>query len=163
MNWWKRIFFALIALAIIQIAYYYPQMPDVVASHFDGLGAANDWSGKNGFFELYAAMLALLILVFIYAPKWSEKRARFGMKIPNREYWLAAERLEQTKQFFRRQMLVMGVVHISLAIFTVQLAIQANLQQAPRLHHSIAWALGLYFVILIAWLIYFFLRFRKPV
>jgi uncharacterized membrane protein YozB (DUF420 family) len=84
------------------------------------------------------------------------------MKIPNREYWLAPERLHQTREFFRRQMQVMGVVHLSLAIFTVQLVIQANFDQAPRLHHSIAWALGLYFVILIGWLIYFFLHFRKP-
>ena len=86
MNWLKLVFFALIALAIIQIVFYYPRMPDVVASHFDGLGAPNDWSGRNGFFGLYAAMLAILILVFVYAPRWSEKRARFGMKIPNREY-----------------------------------------------------------------------------
>ena len=162
MIWLKRVFFALIALAIAQIAFYYPQMPRVVASHFDGLGAANDWSGRNGFFGLYSAMLALLVLIFIYAPRWSEKRARFGMKIPNREYWLAPERLHQTRGFFRRQMLVMGVVHLGLAIFTVQLVIQANFDQAPRLHHSIAWALGLYFVILIGWLIYFFLHFRKP-
>ena len=162
MNWLKLVFFALIALAIIQIVFYYPRMPDVVASHFDGLGAPNDWSGRNGFFGLYAAMLAILILVFVYAPRWSEKRARFGMKIPNREYWLAPERLDQTKAFFQRQMLVMGVVHLSLAIFTVQLVIQANFDQAPRLHHSIAWALGLYFVILLVWLIYFFRYFRKP-
>ena len=56
----------------------------------------------------------------------------------------------------------MGVVHLSLAIFTVQLVIQANFDQAPRLDHSIAWALGLYFVILLIWLIYFFRYFRKP-
>lgn len=162
MIWLKRIFFALIALAIVQIAIYYPQMPDVVASHFDGLGEPNDWSGRNGFFGLYIAILTLLVLVFIYAPGWSVKRARFGMKIPNREYWLAPEQLDQTREFFRRQMLVMGVVHLSLAIFAVQLVIQANFDQAPRLHHSIAWALGLYFVILLGWLIHFFLHFRKP-
>ncbi len=162
MNYLKRIFFALVALAILQIVYYYPQMPDLVASHFDGLGTPNDWSGRNGFFGIYLAMLMLLVLVFIYVPGWSEKRVKFGMKIPNREYWLAPERLEQTREFFRRQMLVMGVVHLSLAIFVVQLVIQANFDQAPRLDQSIAWALGLYFLILIGWLIHFFLHFRKP-
>lgn len=162
MNYLKRIFFALVALAILQIVYYYPQMPDVVASHFDGLGTPNDWSGRNGFFGIYLAMLMLLVLVFIYVPGWSEKRAKFGMKIPNREYWLDPERLEQTREFFRRQMLVMGVVHLGLAIFTVQLVIQANFDQAPRLDQSIAWALGIYFLILIGWLIHFFLHFRKP-
>ena len=162
MIWLKRIFFALIAMAIVQIVFYYPRMPEVVASHFDGLSAANDWSGRNGFFGLYTTMLGLLVLVFVYAPKWSDKRARFGAKIPNREYWLAPERLDQTREFFRRQMLIMGVVHLSLAIFAMQLVIQANFDQAPRLHHSISWALGLYFVILISWLIYFWLHFRKP-
>ena len=162
MKWLKSVFFALNALAIAQIIFYYPQMPVVVASHFDGLGAANDWSPKNGFFGMYIAMLALLIVVFIYAPGWSEKRANFGMKLPNREYWLAPERLDQTRDFFRRQMLVMGVVHLSLAIFTVQLVIQANFDQTPQLHQSIAWALGFYFVILIGWLVHFFLYFRKP-
>ena len=162
MIWLKRIFFALIALAIAQIMFYYPRMPNVVASHFDGLGAPNDWSGRNGFFGIYIAMLVLLILVFIYSPRWSEKRARFGMKIPNREFWLAPERADQTRQFFRRQMLLMGVAHLSLAIFTVQLVIEANFDQAPRLHHSIAWALGIYFFFLIGWLVHFFLYFRKP-
>ena len=162
MTWIKRIFFALVGLAIIQIAYYYPQMPDVIASHFDGLGAANDWSSRNGFFGLYAAMLLMLVGIFIYAPRWSEKRARFGMKIPNRDYWLAAERIEQTRAFFRCQMIIMGVVHLSLVIFTMQLAIQANFEQSPRLHSSIGWALGLYFTILLIWLIHFYRHFRKP-
>lgn len=161
MTWLKRFFFALITLAATQIAYYYPLMPEVVASHFNGLGAANGWSSRNGFFSLYSVMLALLVFVFIYIPRWSEKRASFGMKIPNREYWLAPERLEQTRKFFRRQMLIMGVIHLSLAIFSVQLVIMANFDQVPLLHQSIAWALSLYFVILIGWLIHFFLYFRK--
>jgi uncharacterized membrane protein len=162
MNYLKGVFFTLVALAIAQIVYYYPQVPEVVASHFDGLGDPNDWSGRNGFFGLYAAMLVLLIIVFIFAPRWSEKRARYGMKIPNKEYWLSPEHIDQTRAFFRRQMLVMGIVHLSLAIFTVQLVIEANFDQAPRLHHSIIWALGFYFAFLIGWLIYFFLHFRKP-
>ncbi len=162
MNGLKLVFFALIALAIIQIVFYFPQMPDVVASHFDGLGAPNDWSGRYGFFGLYLAMLALLVVIFVYVPRWSEKRTQFGMKIPNHEYWLAPERLEQTREFFRRQMLVIGIVHLSLAIFTVQLVIQANFDQAPRLHQSIAWALGIYFVFLFGWLIHFFRYFRNP-
>jgi len=71
MIWLRRIFLALIALAIAQIVYYYPQMPAVVASHFDGLGAANDWSSKKGLFGLYAAILVMLVGVFIFVPGWS--------------------------------------------------------------------------------------------
>lgn len=162
MIWFRRVFYSLVVLAIIQIAYYYPQMPDVLASHFDGLGAPNDWSSKNGFFGLYALILLMLLGIFILLPPWSEKRAGFGRKLPHRDYWLAPERLQQTRKFLRDQMMIMGVVHLALAIFAVQLAILANFDQQPRLHSSIGWALALYFVFLIAWLIHYFLRFRKP-
>jgi len=41
MNALRRLFYGLIALAAVQTLYYYPQMPEVVASHFDGRGAPN--------------------------------------------------------------------------------------------------------------------------
>ncbi len=162
MNWFRRIFFALVALAVIQVIYYYPQMPKVVASHFDGLGAPNDWANKQGFFGLYLAIILMLVAVFEWVPRWSENRGRSGMKIPNRDYWLAPERVEQTKAFFRRQMFIMGIVHLLLAMYAIQLALLANLDQQPMLHPSIGWALVLYFIFLGVWLIHFHLHFRKP-
>lgn len=162
MNWFRRIFFALVALALVQIVYYYPQMPDVVASHFDGLGAANDWAGKNAFFGLYLAIIVMLIAVFEFVPRWSLTRSNFGMKIPNRDYWLAPERIEQTKAFFRRQMFIMGIAHLLLTMYAIQLAILANFDPQPRLHPSIGWALALYFLFLAAWLIFFYRHFKKP-
>lgn len=162
MNWLRQVFYALVALAIVQVIYYYPRMPDIVASHFDGLGAPNDWAGKTGFFGLYLGIVLMLVVVFEYVPRWSESRSKFGMKIPNRDYWLAPERIEQTRGFFRRQMYIMGIAHMLLSIFAIQLAILANLEQEPRLHPSIGWALLLYFIFLGAWLVHFYLYFRKP-
>lgn len=161
MNWLRACFFALVALAAIQVVYYYPRLPDTVASHFDGLGAPNDWSGKTGFFALYIAIVLMLIAVFELVPRWSGKSSRFGMKIPNREYWLAPERVEQTRKFFRRQMMLMGVAHMLLAIYAIQLAILANFEAEPRLHPSIGWALGIYFVFLAGWLIHMHWHFKK--
>ena len=161
MNLLRRIFYGLVVLAAVQVVYYYPQMPGVVASHFDGLGAPNGWSGRNAFFGLYLGIVAMLVGIFVYLPRWSEKRTSFGMKIPNREYWLAPERLEQTRAFFRRQMMLMGVVHLLLAILTIQLVIVANFEPEPRLHWSIGWALGLYFLFIAGWLFHFWNYFRN--
>ena len=161
-GWTNRLFNALVALAVVQTVYYYPQMPAVVASHWDGLGAPNAWSGRNAFFGLYLAMIALLVVIFVWMPKWSERRPRFGMKIPHADYWLAPERIEQTRAFFRGQMRLIGIVHLLLMIYVVQLAILANFSDPPRLHPSIAWALAIYFVILAGWLIHFFRHFRRP-
>ena len=84
------------------------------------------------------------------------------MKIPNREYWLAPERKAETWAFFRRQMMLMGNLHLLLAIFAIQLAILANFAPQPRMHPSIGWALAIYFIAFTAWLIYFFWHFKKP-
>jgi len=162
MRWLKTTFVALLLLAMLQIAWHYPQMPQVMASHFDGAGVPNDWAGKNGFFALYGAILVLLAFVFLYLPKWTVKRSNFAMKLPHREYWLAAERIDQTRLFFRRQMLIMGIVHLLLAIVTIQMAITANLSESPVLDSRIFWILIAYFIFLVFWLLYFFLHFRKP-
>ena len=119
MNALRRLSYGLIALAAVQVMYYYPQMPEVVASHFGGAGAPNGRSSRNAFFAIYLSMLALLVMI------------------------------------------IMGVVHLLLAIFTVQLAIMANLGQDDRLHSSIGWALGLYFLFIIAWLVHFWRHFSK--
>ena len=161
-NYLQSGFYGLLAIALLQIVYYYPQMPEVVASHFDGLGAANGWSSKNAFFGLYIAILLLLIAVFEAAPRYFETRLGIGRRLPNRDYWLAPGRIASTPAFLRRHMMLMGNLHLLLMIFAIQLAILANFSTEPRLHTSIAWGLGFYFVCLAAWLTYFILHFRKP-
>ena len=161
MIWLKRLFYGLLVVAVVQIVYYYPQLPAVLASHFDGLGAPNDWSGRGGFFALYLGIVLMLVIIFEFVPAWSEKSSKFGMKIPNRDYWLAPERIEATRAFFRRQMYLMGIAHLALSIYAIQLTILANFSQQPRLHPSIGWALTIYFVFLSGWLLHFYLHFRK--
>lgn len=158
---YRYLFYGLVAVALLQSAFYYPQMPPVVASHFDGAGAANGWSSRTVFFAIYLAMIAVLIGIFIWLPRWSGDRGILRMNIPNRDYWLAPQRRQHTFEFIRRQMIVIGIVHLLLAIYTVQLAILANLQQQPILHSSMWWALGSYFLLLGLWLLHLFWHFRK--
>ncbi|MEM7563231.1 MAG: DUF1648 domain-containing protein [Pseudomonadota bacterium] len=161
-RYYAGIFFALVTISILQVIIFYPQTPAVVASHFDGLGMANGWSSRNGFFGLYLAIIAMLVGVFHWLPSVGSNRSVLNLKVPNPEYWLAPERLEETRLFFRRQMSLIGILHLTLAILTVQLVIQANFQQTPQLHSGIFWILGLYFLLLLAWLLHFYVHFRKP-
>ena len=161
MIWLRSCFISLLLLAAAQVFYYYPRMPDTVASHFDGLGAANDWSSKTGFFAIYLAMVVMLVAVFELLPRWSQKSNRFGSKIPNRDYWLAPERVAETGEFLRRQMMLMGIAHMLLVVYAIQLAIIANLDSEPRLHPGIGWALGIYFAFVAGWLIHLHRHFRN--
>jgi len=162
MNFYRYLFYGLVGVALLQSFFYYPQLPPVVASHFDGAGTANGWSSRNVFFAVYLTMIAMLVGIFIWLPHWSGAVGKLRMNIPNREYWLTPQRQQQTMQFFRRQMMVLGIAHLLLAIYTMQLAILANLRQESGLHASMWWALGSYFLFLGLWLINFFLHFRKP-
>lgn len=162
MIFYRCLFYGLAAIALLQSAFYYPQLPAVVASHFDGDGFANGWSSRNVFFTIYLGVVALLIGVFAVLPRWFGERGKLQLNLPNRDYWLAPERRRQTLDFFQRQMLILGIAHLALAIYTIQLAIIANLQQAGRLHGSLIWLLGLYFLFLAAWLTRIYLKFRKP-
>ena len=162
MVWLRSVFYVLTGLAILQVVYYYPRLPAVVASHFDGPGTANGWSGKDAFFALYLAIVVLLAGVFEYLPTWLQSRPGKQLKIPNRDYWLSPERRAATWALFRRQLMLMGIANLGLVIFAVQLAIVANFEQPPRLHSSIGWALAAYCVFLAAWTIHFLLRWKKP-
>jgi uncharacterized membrane protein len=162
MGWLRGIFLALAALVVLQAIVYYPKLPDVVASHFDGLGAPNGWSSKEAFFGLYGVIVLTLYGVFGWMPQWIETRPGKSMKIPNREYWLAPERKAETWAFFRRQMMFMGNLNLLLAIIAIQLAILANFAQPPRLHPAIGWALASYFIVFAIWLFHFFWHFKKP-
>lgn len=157
----QTIFTVLIITAIVQTIYYYPRIPNVVASHFDGLGDPDGWSSKAVFFGIYAAVLLITIVVFVVIPNRFINLSGKGLKIPNKNYWLAPERQHDTLQFFRTHFMYFGIVNILLAIFVIQLVIQANFKEQPRLDSAIMWALALYFIFVIGWLIRFFLKFRR--
>jgi uncharacterized membrane protein len=128
MTGYRYLFYGLVVVAVSQVVYYYPQLPEVMASHFDGRGSPNDWSSREFFFGIYLAMVVLVIGIFRVLPNWSLTHSRFGLKIPHRDYWLAPARREQSHTFFRNHMLVMGVIHLLLAIITIELAIRRSFE-----------------------------------
>lgn len=154
------IFAALICLAILQSIYYFPRVPEVMASHFDGLGNPNGWSSKTVFFGIYAGVLVLTIIIFAVIPNKFIHRSKMWLNLPNKEYWLAPKRKDQTVGFIRSHLMYFGIVNVLLAIYVVQLVILANFNAQPRLSNTIVWALMIYFAYVAIWLIRFFIRFR---
>jgi len=155
------IFAMVLAVALGQIIYFYPHAPDIVASHFDGAGNPNGWSSKPGFFGVYLGVLLLAVVVFVLAPVRLSRTSAYRLKMPNREYWLAPENRQSTIVFIQVQFICFAIANTVLAIFVVQLVIQANLTVNQHLDNSVWWALGLYGVFVGGWLIRFFVRFTR--
>jgi hypothetical protein len=90
------IFGLMLLFAILYVTRTVPDLPPLVASHFDGAGRANAFMARSSYTKfvlgmsvgLPIAMVTLLTLVY--------SNAR-DMKLPNRDYWLAPERIAQTR------------------------------------------------------------------
>ena len=153
----------LLAAAVLQILYYYPQLPSTVASHFGSGGRPNGWSTKEGFFGIYLGVLALFLLTFGGLPVLFRRISPVWINLPNKDYWLAPERRDYTVTTLRSEMLWFGNATIAFMIAVFELAIRANLVESPRLSEPAMWfLLAGYLVYTVLWLVQFYRRFARP-
>ncbi len=156
----RKLCLALAVLALAQAAYYYPRLPDPVASHFDGAGQPNAWSSPGGFFAVMAGVVMLNLLVFVVLAHFIAA-GRLGLRLPNREHWLAPARREQTLAVLANFLGWFGVASLLLAVVVVQMVVEANLAQTP-LSAGIVWVLIAYYAYVIVSLVRLFRYFRRP-
>ena len=160
----KAVFIALVVLALAQVGYYYPQLPDTVASHFDGAGHANGWSSKAEFFGIMLGMMALMAAVFLAIPKMISSVPTSCISLPHRDHWLSEEHRAETIRFIDDRMSWFGVATILLILATTQFTIDANLRSHPELPVQFMWVFWAYLGFSLLWTIQFvqhFARVRK--
>jgi uncharacterized membrane protein len=162
----RAVFFALLVVILVQVVVYFPRLPDVVASHFDGAGRPNDWMSRTTFFLVYAGTMGLLVVVFLLLPRNLGSLPGSMVNLPNKKYWLTPERRERATRMLVERMLWFGSATLLFMLIVFQLAIEANLSPPPpRLSSGVVWALIVYFAITAVWLIeliWTFSRRRDP-
>lgn len=156
------IYVFLLGVVISQAVYYYPVMPDWMASHFEGSGRADNFASKEAFFTLKAIIILFTFGIFIVMPWCFQKFRLKKMNLPNSDYWLAPERIDEVYSYFRASFCWFGVVNLSFIIGVMQLVFSANLKPNPVLNNNIFFVLlGSYFVFTIIWLVKFYRKFKK--
>lgn len=156
----RIILFVLIGIFAAQTFYYFPTLPEKVASHFDGSGAPNRWMSKDSFLILESLILAILVFQFIGLPYLIEKLPNSLTNIPNRDHWLSEERRADTFGFIRRYFDWFAVVSFGLFVVVNQLVYSANIER-QNLPGAKMWPiLIVYFVFVIVWLVKFVKHFR---
>ena len=150
-------------LAIAQVIYYYPQLPDTMASHFSGEETPNAWLSKNLFFAIDLAAVVLVLIIFVAVPMVIRLAPTASFNLPNKEHWLSPEHRSDTFEFITSQFNWFGIVHLVLIIAVIQFAIAANLQQNPVISSIAIWILlGAYALYVAIWLFRFFAKFKHP-
>jgi uncharacterized membrane protein len=159
-----RIVFTLLLLAALALAVaYYPQLPERMASHFDGTGQANGWSSKMFFFGLQAFVVVVVIACFAILPAVIEGLPPRLVNLPNKDYWLAPERRAATMASVSAALTWFGCAVLAFLLAVTWLVIRVNLGLEPALPSPPMWALLAGFVLCVVLLMLRFLYLgRRP-
>lgn len=157
----KAVFVALVVIAIAQAIFYYPQLPDTIASHFDGAGHPNGWSSKAEFFGVMFGMIALMGVVFLGIPRAISRVPLGWISLPYRDYWLSEERRAETMRFIDSRISWLGVATVLLIVATTQFTIDANLSHHPELPTRFMWVFWAYLAYSLGWTVYFVAHFVR--
>ncbi len=151
----------LFAMAI-QSIYYYPQLPQTLASQFDGRGQPSGWMSKDAFFRLHAGLLVLMTMVFFIAPPLLFHLRVPWINLPNKGYWLAVGRRAETISFLEKQLRWFGCATLLFGFCIVQFVIHTNLAEGRAFSHNAFWfILGPYMAFTAVWTVRLVFRFRR--
>jgi uncharacterized membrane protein len=144
-----------------QLLYYYPNLPEKMASHYNASGEPDNWMSKQSFLILELVILLVILAEFTLLPFLLERIPNSLINMPHKSYWLADERRHETFSVIRHYLEWFSVGLLGLFIAINEMVFRANLNN-QRLSNA-AWIALIIFLIFVAvWLTKFILRFRLP-
>jgi hypothetical protein len=156
----------LFAAVLIVVAWFIVtttgRLADVVATHFGGDYLANGFMTRDGYLAFSLAFSTVLPVIVAGAVGLLPRLFPRSVNVPNRDYWLAAERRDATLESIAIRAILLGAL---LAIFMVGvhwLILQANAAVPPQLPARAFWAMLIAFLVAFAaWIVAFWSRFRN--
>ena len=153
-------FFIVLCVAFVSIAAQ--NLPPVVASHFDLSGTPDATMPRDQFTNLFLAIMVLTSGLMALLPMLIAKLPPQMINIPNRMYWLAPDRIVETKQILQAYLLIFASKLCCFMAVIFWLIVQAHLHNPPQLstHHLMA-ATGVFVLMTILWSLRLSARFKK--
>jgi hypothetical protein len=148
----RAVFLVLVACAALFIWITSLGLPEVAASHFVGSGAANGFMTRGSYESFMLLFVVVLPLVLVFVPTISLDNPKAGIRLPNKEYWLAPERQAETIAFLRQHMARFGSMLVVFLCYIHWLVIRANTLVPPQMPAS--WVIGGIVVFVISALIW---------
>lgn len=136
----RTVFLILVACAASFVWFTSLGLPEVAASHFVGSGAANGFMTRASYVSFMLLFVVVLPLVLVFVPSISLNNPKAGIRLPNKEYWLAPERQAETAEFLRQHMARFGSMLVVFLCYIHWLVIRANAVVPPLMPAS--WAIG---------------------
>lgn len=138
-------------------------LPDRMATHFGFHGDADGWMTRSGYAIFVSCVGVGLPLLFVALGYLCRLFPTVAINIPNRQYWLAPERRQETLDFVLVAQLWMACIMVLFLGGIHYLTIQANTLTPPRLPMDQFWPfIGCFLTAVAVWMVLFMSRFRRP-
>ncbi len=112
------------------------------------------------FLIVYLVTVAVMALTFLGFGLAMPKMPNSIINLPNKDYWLAPERRQQTLDYMLSRFMWLGSITMLLLLDVFQQSFQVHLGKATKLNHVLL-SLGAYLAVTTAWCIAIYSKFRK--
>jgi uncharacterized membrane protein len=156
------VFGSALLFAIFYFSTTVSSLPPLVASHFDAAGHPNAHMTREFYTKFIFAMgigfpLAMVALLNLIYSKASD------MKLPNRDYWLAPERIAQTRSMLAAHGVWFGCLMIAMVCYVHWLELGAHRSAPPQLSNPMFMGgLFVFLGIAVGWIIALLRALRRP-
>lgn len=156
------VFVLLLLFATLFVTGTASQLPPHVASHFDAFGQPNAFMSRSGYLRFVLCLALALPCIVVFTLTMIYSRAA-DLKLPNRDYWLAPQRLDRTRAFLIAHGVWFGCLLVALVCMVHWLELSANRQQPPHLSSQTLVAVMIAFLIATgAWVTALMIALRRP-
>ena len=140
------------AVCIAQMVVWYGQLPDPMPSHFDAAGNVDGESSRLAFYLTIGLVNAMLLILFPLMSKMMKSLPDSLINLPNKEYWLAASRRENTLARISGHLTTFGWATCWFMMVTFHLTSQVAIQTRTSIQPEFAIALVAFLIFTFGWI-----------
>lgn len=115
-------------VSIIQSLYYLPRLPQNVAVHFGGTGAANNWGNRQFLITFDLAVITVIFAMFITITLLIKHISSEMINLPDKNYWLSGEKKEKTLTIIQNILSEFGLATIILLLIIFEIVYRTNVK-----------------------------------
>jgi uncharacterized membrane protein len=146
----RLLLLGLVLVSLVEAARQWSSAPGRVASHFDAAGRPNAWSSRDEFFFLQVGVTLGIAALFIGIPRLLRSTPASLINLPNKRYWLAPERHEETMDRLASYFDVFSSATVLLLLAVFELASLASHGERLDTNYFLP-VLALYLLFSVGW------------
>lgn len=158
----SSIFVFLLFVGLLQANYQAAHLPQVIATHFGKGGMANGWQTQGGSFYTEGVMVVLAAFISFGLPRIIGAIPVSLLNVPNKEYWFAVQRREDTLAYLRVHFAWFGCALLGFLLIVYELVFRANLAFPHQLNTTaFVTALFTFLAFVVIWVVRLIVHFSR--